>query len=290
LRQTPANCSAGWQAFIVVTGTAQIRWLSALLLLAALPAAPQAFLSSTDEHSATENVAAATESGDIPDVARAPEQPELPHLTPEQLGDIYFVRRRYMAAIREYQKIEHPSELLWNKMGMAFQQMFGLKEAERCYKRVLKLNSKNPDALNNLATVQDQMRNYGAAEKNYRKAIKLNANSAVLYKNLGTNLLLQHEYDEGSEAYKKALSLDPDIFYGRFGPKVNNPAPAIEHGTAAYFKARTCARSGLNDCAISFLIEAFNEGGATVKKVIEEPDFASLQGSPALTRLLANEQ
>jgi tetratricopeptide (TPR) repeat protein len=274
----------------VVTRTAQIRWLSALLLFAALPATPQALLSSNEERSATENVAAAAESGDIPDVTRAPEQPELPKLTSEQLGDIYFVRRRYLAAIRQYQKVEHPSETLWNKMGIAFQQMFGLKEAERCYKRVLKLNSKNPDALNNLATVQDQMKNYGAAEKNYRKALKLNPNSAVLYKNLGTNLLLQHEYDEGSEAYKKALSLDSSIFDAHLGPEVNDPAPEIEHGTAAYFKARTCARSGLNDCAISFLIQAFNEGGATVKKVMEEPDFASLQGSPALTRLLANEQ
>jgi tetratricopeptide (TPR) repeat protein len=273
----------------VVTGIAPIRWLSALLLLVALPAAPQAF-TSTEEHSATENVATATESRDIPDINRAPEQPQPPQLSPQQLGDIYMVRQRYLAAIREYQKIAKPSELIWNNMGMAYQQMFGLKEAERCYKKVLKLNPKNANALNNLATVQDQMKDFGRAEKNYRKAIKLNPHSAVLYKNLGTNLLLQHEYEKGAEAYETAISLDPNIFSDHFGPKVTDPAPEMEHGTEVYFKARICARSGLSDCAIRFLIKAFNQGAATVKKVTEEPDFAGLQGTPALTRLLAREQ
>jgi len=273
-----------------MTGFAQVRWLLALLLLATLPAAPQKFLSSTEANSTTENAAAANEAADVPNIAREPEQPQLPQLAPETLADIYMARQRYLAAIREYQKIEHPSAVVWNKMGIAYQQMFGLKEATRCYKQALKLDPKNPDFLNNLATVQDQVRDYGAAEKNYRKAIKLDPSSATLYKNLGTNLLMQHRYEKGDEAYRTAMSLDPNIFYEHFGPKINNPAPETEHGTAAYFKARICARSGLSDCAIKFLITAFNEGAATVKKVAEEPDFASLQGTPALTRLLNNEQ
>lgn len=50
-----------------------------------------------------------------------------------------------------------------------------------------------------------------------------------------------------------------------------------------------CARAGLSDCAISFLLKAFDEGSATVKKVSEESDFAGLRGTPVLTRLLARQ-
>jgi tetratricopeptide (TPR) repeat protein len=272
-----------------MAGHLQIRWLIAFLFFAALPAAPQALLTSTDE-SSTEAEATAIESGDIPDLAREPDRPQLSKLEPEQIGDIHLVRQRYQAAIREYQKIEHPSASVWNKMGISYQQMYALKEAERCYKEALKLEPRNPKILNNLATIQDEMKDFGAAEKNYRKAIELNPNSALMYKNLGTNLLMQHEYEKGDEAYKKAVSLDPKIFEDHMGPKVNDPAPESERGTAAYFKARNCARAGLDDCAINYLIKAFNEGSATVKKVNEEADFSRLQGTPALTRLLARQR
>jgi tetratricopeptide (TPR) repeat protein len=273
-----------------MAGQIQIRFLAGFLLLAAIPSAAQALLDSTDENTASENEATISESGDIPDIDRAPEKPQLPQLTPEELADIYMVRQRYSAAIREYQKIEHPSAAVLNKTGIAYQQMFGLKEAERCYKEALKLEPKNPKLLNNLATVQDEMKDFGAAEGNYRKAIKLNPDSAVLYKNLGTNLLMQHDYEKGQEAYKKALALDPRIFDAHSGPKVNDPAPESERGTAAYFKAKSCARAGLNDCAIQYLIKAFNEGAATLKKVNEESDFAGLRGTPELTRLLSRER
>jgi tetratricopeptide (TPR) repeat protein len=273
-----------------MAGHVPIRWLAAFLLLAALPAAPQALVGTTDGNASAENEATVAGSGDIADVVRPPEQRQLPQLEPEELGDLYRVRQRYQAAIQAYQRIEHPTASVWNKIGIAYQQMFALKEAERCYKQALKLDLDNPKVLNNLATVQDQMKDFATAEKNYRRAIELNPTSALLYKNLGTNLLMQHEYEKGDEAYKKAVSLDPKIFDEHFGPKVNDPAPETERGTAAYFKARICARAGLNDCAINYLIKAFNEGSATVKKVTEEADFARLQGTPALTRLLARQQ
>jgi hypothetical protein len=37
-------------------------------------------------------------------------------------------------------------------------------------------------------------------------------------------------------------------------------------------------------------MKAFSEGTATVKKVSADEDFASMLGTPALTRLLKNEQ
>jgi tetratricopeptide (TPR) repeat protein len=144
--------------------------------------------------------------------------------------------------------------------------------------------------LNNLATVQDGMKDFSAAEHTYRKSLKLNPDSALVLKNFGTNLLMQHKYDEGAKAYNQALERDPNIFEDHFGPKVNDPAPKTEHGVAAYFKARSCAHAGNTTCALSYLNLAFNEGSATAKKVADDPEFAILRGTPALDRLLANQQ
>jgi tetratricopeptide (TPR) repeat protein len=275
------------QTFIDMLGQIQFRWLPACLLLATLPATAQARFALRGANAA-ENDASVSASGDIP-LAEPAEDPSI-QIPPEELGDLYEVRQYYVAAIREYTKVEHPSAAVWNKEGIAYQMMFAFKEAMRCYKQSLKLNRKNAIALNNLATVQDQMKDFSAAEGNYRKALKLNPNSATLLKNLGTNLLMQHKYDEGANLYKQALAKDPKIFDEHSGPKINDPAPKIEHGTAAYFKAKSCARAGLTDCALTFLNKAFNEGAATVKKVNTEDDFENLRGTPALTRLLARQQ
>lgn len=274
-----------------MSGIVPTRWLPAIVLLATLPAAPQARLTYTSA-SAADNIAA--DPPDIPLADRSPDltvepQPKI-QLPPEQLADLYMIRQIYAAAIREYQTLPQPSAAVWNKMGIAYQQMFALHEAERCYKQAIKLDPKNPKFLNNLATVQDGMKNFGAAEKNYRKALRLNPDSAIERKNLGTNLLMQHKYDQGTALYKQALAIDPHVFDQHFGPKVNDPAPAAERGTANYFKARSCARVGLNDCALAFLNKALDEGAVTVQKVKAESDFAGLINTPAMSRLLANQQ
>ena len=271
-----------------MSGSCSYRWLLAVFVLAALPAAPQSTFASSDRPSPAEGAFASNLPANIPVTERA--GAPLPKLSPEELADIYEVRQHYQAAIETYNKVEDPSANVWNKLGIAYQMMYNLKDAAHCYKESLKLNPENADVLNNLATVQDGMNDFTAGERNYRRSLKLNPNSAVVFKNLGTNLLMQHKYDEGAQAYKQAVALDPNIFESRFGPKVNDPAPLTEHGTAAYFKARSCARAGNSTCALDFLNRAFDEGSATLKKVAEEADFESLRGTAALARLLANQQ
>jgi len=271
-----------------MSGSVLIRCLPAILFIAALPAVSQGQLAFNAF--STENSEAGNGAGDIPISDHVNGlQPQF-QLSPEGLGDIYLVRQRYQAAIQEYFKVEPQSAAVWNKLGIAYQMMHDARDAERCYKRSLKLNPNDPKVLNNLATVQDGEKDYGGAERTYRKSLKLNPNSAIALKNLGTNLLMQHKYDKGNAMYARALELDPNVFGDRIGPKVNDPAPRTEHGTAAYFKAKSCARAGLFDCAIQNLLRAFNQGAATVKKVNEESDFASLRGTPALERLLARQQ
>ena len=128
-------------------------------------------------------------------------------------------------------------------MGIAYQMMFNVKDATRCYKESLKLNPHSASVLNNLGTVYDSSKEYSAAEKIYRKALKIDPKSAVILKNLGTNLLVQHKYAKGWAAYQEAAAIDPNIFQNNSSPKVENPSSVAERGAMNYYMARGCVRT-----------------------------------------------
>ena len=207
--------------------------------------------------------------------------------TPEQLGDSLTARLRYQAAIEAYKRVPSESADVWNKMGIAYQMMFNLQNAERCYKKSLKLDSKNAAVLNNLGTVYDSMKNFSSAERMYRKALKVDAQSALIHKNLGTDLMAQHRYKQGWADYQAALALDPEIFQDKSSLHVDNPASAEDRGAMNYYMARGCVRAGQNDRAIEYLRMALNEGFTSPKKLVADSDFASLHGSPAFEQMLA---
>ncbi len=206
--------------------------------------------------------------------------------THEELGDTLTVHRRYQAAIAEYAKAV-PSATLWNKMGIAYQMMFNLKDATRYYRESLKLDPHNSQVLNNLATVYDSQKQYGTAEHLYRKALKADPRSPLILKNLGTNLLAQHKYNRGWEEYQKAMALDPQIFEDRNSPQVQNPSTVAERGAMNYYMALGCARMGQTDCALQYLRMALDEGFTSPKKVASDIAFASLRDNPGFKQMLA---
>jgi tetratricopeptide (TPR) repeat protein len=222
----------------------------------------------------------------------SPAAPALPAKppTPEELGDSLGARRHYQAAIAAYAKAPNRSAAIWNKMGVAYQMMFNLKEATHCYEESLKLDHRNPVVLNNMGTVYDSLKDYKQAERMYRRALKDSPNSPLILKNLGTNLLAQHKYSKGWDAYRKAIALDPQIFADVNGPQAENPASDQQRGAMNYYMALGCARAGYTDCAIRYLRMALDEGFTTAKKLSTGSDFASLRNNPAFQQLLAEQK
>ncbi len=212
-----------------------------------------------------------------------------PPPTPEQIGDSYSVRRRYQLAIAAYSKANPITPAIWNKMGIAYQMMFDVKDAVRCYNMSLKLEPKNAQVMNNLATVYDSQKDYRAAEKLYKKALKIDPKSALIQRNLGSNLMAQHKYKNGSKAYRAALAIDPHIFDSHTGASVQNPAPAQERGALHYYMARGCVNAGNTTCAIEYLRLAMNEGYTNAKKIINDEAFASIRGLPGFQQLIASQ-
>jgi tetratricopeptide (TPR) repeat protein len=215
-------------------------------------------------------------------------QVSTPPPTPEELGDTLVVHQRYQAALAAYAKAT-PSAAIWNKMGIAYQMMFNLKDATRCYRESLQLEPRNSNVLNNMGTIYDSMKEYGQAEKYYKKALKLNPKSALVLKNLGTNLLSQHKYNRGWEAYQQALAIDPQVFQDRNSPQVQNPTSVEDRGVMNYYMAMGCVRAGLTACALEYLRMAMDEGYTNPKKVASDMAFASLRDNPDFKQLLASQ-
>ena len=208
--------------------------------------------------------------------------------TSEDIGDALMTHQRYQAAIAAYKKAPADSADVMNKMGIAYQMMFSLEDALRCYKASLKINPANAHVFNNLGTIYDGLGEYRNAERMYRKALKLEPGSPLVLKNLGSDQLAQHKYKQGWESYKAALALDPAVFQDSAAKlRVSNPASLEERGAMNYYMAKGCVRAGMTDRAIEYLRMALNEGFTNPKRIIADSEFAGLRGVPAFERLLA---
>ena len=210
-----------------------------------------------------------------------------PAPSPEQLGDILAARQRYQAAIEAYKNAPQDSAGVWNKMGIAYQLMFDLSDASRCYLASLKINPHNPNVLNNLGTTYDALKQYTDSERMYRRALKIEPRSAIILKNLGTSQMAEHKYKQGWQSYQAALAINPRIFEDQLGPQVGNPSTAQSRGAMNFYMAKSCVRAGQNERAIEYLRLALNEGFTSPKKIIADREFAVLHGLPAFEQMLA---
>jgi Tfp pilus assembly protein PilF len=168
--------------------------------------------------------------------------------------------------------------------------MFVTEAAKKSYETALKLDSKNPDVMNNLGSIYYSLKEYAIAEHFYRKALKFRPKSALIYKNLGTDLLAENKFKKGWECYQTALGIDPDIFERTYQLRIGEPTPVQKRGAMNYYLAKSYARVGMPDRAVGYLRMAIDEGFTDRKKVLADKEFASLHGSSAFNQLIAEQQ
>ena len=107
-------------------------------------------------------------------------QPANPALTPELRGDIMMARKMYREAIDFYKPEAEKNAVLANKTGIAYHQLQDLDNAEKYYRRAIKLNSKYPEAINNLGTVYYAKKSYRRAINQYKNALRLTPGERLL--------------------------------------------------------------------------------------------------------------
>ena len=87
-----------------------------------------------------------------------------------------------------------------------------LQLAEKAYKKVLKKDNNNVDALRLLGLLAFKKNNFKIAEELFIRAIKINPNFKLLWENLAKCYRLQNKLDHAKKAFKNLLRLDPHNF------------------------------------------------------------------------------
>jgi tetratricopeptide (TPR) repeat protein len=201
--------------------------------------------------------------------------PANPALTPELRGDIMMARKMFREAIDYYKPEAEKSAVLANKTGIAYHQLQDLNNAEKYYRKAVKLKANYPEAINNLGTVYYAKKSYRRAVNQYRSALRISPTSASVMSNLGTAYFARRQYDEAMKAYEQAVALDPDIFEERAG--------------YYYLLAKTCAKAGMTDRTLQYIRKALENGFKERDKFKAEPEFSTLQDNLEFQKILTAE-
>jgi len=222
---------------------------------------------------------------EISEVTRPSTVPKI-QPNPEMQGDLLAVRQHYLDAIAAYKAAPQDSAVIANKIGVAYHHMFDLNDAKLYYERAIKLDPNYAQAVNNLGAIYHAEKNYRQAERYYRRAIKLDPKSPLFYSNLGTAYFFSGNVKKGAEAYSQAFALDPDVFEHTGASKIEELSSTKDLAAVNYELAKTYAKAGLNDRALAYLRKALGEGFNDRKKLMNDPELASLRETPEFLQLL----
>jgi tetratricopeptide (TPR) repeat protein len=219
-----------------------------------------------------------------------PNPPANPSVTPELRGDIMMARKRFREAIDFYKPGAETNAILANKTGIAYHQLQDLQNAERYYRRAVKLNPKYPEAINNLGTVYYAKKSYRRAIGQYKEALRIAPYSASVLSNLGTAYFARKQYEDAMKVYEQAVSIDPEIFDQHSGQGVMVQERTIEERAGYYYiLAKTCAKAGLTDRTLQYIRKALENGFKDRDKFKAEPEFSALQDNMEFQEILAAE-
>ena len=84
------------------------------------------------------------------------------------------------------------------------------KLAEESYKKILKKDNNNVDALRLLGLLAFKQRNYDIAEILFIRAIKIKPNFILIWENLAKCYRINNKLDKAKKAFKNLLTLDPN--------------------------------------------------------------------------------
>ena len=211
-------------------------------------------------------------------------------LTPEERGDLYMARKMFREAADTYRENAGKSALMWDKTGIAYQQLGNLGLARKAYQRSSQLDKKYADPVNNLGTLYYAEKKYRTAIARYKRAIEISPDTASFWSNLGTAWYSRGRYDLMNEAYSKALQLDPDVFekVGTVGTRMLDRG-VTDRARYHFEMARLYAVNGKNELAIQYLRKALEEGFKEKDKLQQAKEFSSLRETQEFKDLMALE-
>ena len=102
------------------------------------------------------------------------------------------------------------SHNIWNLLGISLQAQGKIDEATKAFKKVVSINPRFPDGLNNLGYALNNLKEYKAAIKYLQQAIELQPDFHVALNNLGNALKGAKRFEKAIEKYDLAISYKPN--------------------------------------------------------------------------------
>lgn len=271
--------------------------ISALLLTVfAVPYLPQTQAVSNDSQKisrpAARRAASENNTAIVPQQLHKAEPPS-PAASAEELeatGDQLRDEKSFLDALDYYYAAMHKADsaVLHNKAGIADLELLRQDDAQREFRRAIKMDRAYSEPYNNLGVIFYIHRKYSKAISEYKKAIKLRDSSASFHSNLGTAHFARKDYGKASAEYARALQLDPDIFerHSRGGVSLHL-ASAEDRAKYEYVIAKMYASAGLSDRCLLYLKKAMEDGYPEIGKVFQDREFNTIRKDPRFTALMA---
>jgi tetratricopeptide (TPR) repeat protein len=220
----------------------------------------------------------------------APGQQTKP-LSMEERADIFMARKAYADAVDYYSRALRQSKqsdpVLWNKLGIAYQQQMNFNAARKAYKEAIRKRKDYPEPWNNLGTTYYLVNKFTKSVKYYRRAVLLSPTSASFHMNLGTSFYRMKKAKEAVDEYRQALTLDPNVLNERstMGTVVEARGADVDY---YFYMAKVFASLGRTEEAVRYLRRAFEDGFKEFQKLDADPDFLKISKDPSYVALRSN--
>ncbi|AFZ59067.1 tetratricopeptide repeat protein [Anabaena cylindrica FACHB-243] len=130
----------------------------------------------------------------------------------EKLGDKYFQKGDYAAAINNYNQAlqdKHQDANIYYKLGLVYHQLGDYKKAIIDYSQAINININYSQAYNKRGLAHYQLGNYQTAIEDYNQAIRINPDVAVNYRNRAEARSHIGDHQGAIEDYNQAIKINP---------------------------------------------------------------------------------
>jgi tetratricopeptide (TPR) repeat protein len=209
----------------------------------------------------------------------------------EQRADIFMARKNYADAADYYYRAlkqsSFKSSLVWNKLGIAFQQLSKFHSARQAYTHAIRADKTFAEAWNNIGTTYFMEDKYGKSVKYYQRAVELKPYNASFHLNLGVSYSRLKKYDQAVVEYRTALGIDPKVMSheSSVGTVIHANGTDVEY---YFYMAKAFASLGNAEDAVRYLRRAIEDGFNSQKRIDEDPDFKKISQFPAFVELMRN--
>jgi len=211
----------------------------------------------------------------------------------ETRANILMARKQYSEAIPIYLRLVQQEQdsrrraLLYNRVGIGYQQQGMFAPARRNYDRAVKADRTNASATNNLGTIHYQNKRYKKAIQSYKQALTIDPKLAPVYSNLGYAYFADKQYELAMDTLRHALEIDPAVFdHGSSTGSLLQDRSVTNRGFFYFLLAKSFATSGNAERCAHYLRKARDEGYAQYLTAAKDPAFASVLRDPLVREIL----